>query len=131
MTKKASRKKYDSREVEKVLSFPLTEKELLEKAKELCDCRRELQNLEEKLSKIKAQHKSDVSRVEAEARALYHQIETKTEDRMSKCLEVMNYDDGVVEYKVNGQVMESRVMRQEERQVSMTIVPQQEEEGEV
>lgn len=101
----------------------MTESEFAQKGKDAAKLQREIEVLDNKLKAAKDEHKAETGVRESELGTILSTIRRGKEDREVECEEVMDFEKGTVEYFHKGELMESRTMRNDERQASMNIIP--------
>ena len=112
-------KEVQEKVIEKDLNFKLTEEDFADKGKEAGKIAGELNKLNIEFDKVKKEWKDKLNRKESELSIILGTIRRGDEDRRVKCVERKDFNNHVVEYIFNGDVMHSREMKMDERQMEL------------
>lgn len=107
------------------LTFTLTEADFAEKGKAAGRTAAELRGLEDEFDTLKKEWKGRLDDKESDLSDIHATIRRGKETRHVKCVERKDFNANSVEYLFNGEVLESRAMGLEERQ--LTLVAQAKE----
>lgn len=109
-------------EGEEVLTYtkPLSREEMDEFRENLTDEMIKARNLEEEFAQQKADHKNRIDPVNRGIAELLGIIRAKAIEVREECYLVPNYEDNMMEfYNANGEMIDSRRLRPEERQTTI------------
>lgn len=120
---KAISKGIQEKEVERYLTFILTEDEVRSKGIEAANVAYELGKKESEFDEVKKEWKKKIDRDEAELKGILSTIRAGKEDRHVKCLERKNFETHTVQYIYDGYVMFERPMEEHEMQFEMMNFP--------
>lgn len=118
----AKAKTVESTKTRKWFSFQLTTEETAKKGLRAAELAVEIVTKEEEANSVKDKFKGEVATLRREQAGLHRTIRAGSEQREVDCEEVKDWDRLLVEWKYKGDVMESRPMTAEERQVKLKLV---------
>lgn len=118
------------KEIEKYLNFKLTEEDFAEKGKEAGKLAGEFGKLEAEFDGIKREWKEKLESKETELSLVLGTIRRGDEDRKVKCIEQKDFVQHVVNYIFDGEIMHTRPMELNERQMELVRTPDIEKSSE-
>ena len=120
-TEKKTAKKPKIKIVERHCLIKLTEAETLERAKSAADSRVEVVKLETLADSATQEFKSKITLATEKQNRLLGIVKTESEWRYLDCKEIPNFDENIVEYTFEGEIVDSRKMSESEKQVEMRL----------
>ena len=107
------------KQIEKYLNFKLTEEDFADKGKDAGKLAGELGKLEAEFDGIKRQWKEKIEAKQTELDIILTTIRRGDEDRKVLCVEQKDFREHVVNYIFDGEIMHSRPMEMNERQMEL------------
>ena len=109
------------------VEFELTPDEIAARARDAAETQHEMNEAEARFAEMKQNHKNHVGALEGRTRDLLRAIRRGTEERLVECVEVKDYRRSIVEYLLNGEVVDERAMEPSERQAELLAMPMPEQ----
>lgn len=109
----------------------LTEEELIAKREQFVDNSIAVSKLEDELSEKKKEFKSKIDPLKLINRSLQYEVKTKKSEVKGTLFHMANHDSGYMEtYDEAGELVSSRRLRPDEKQIRMTVISQRAANGE-
>jgi len=109
------------------VEFELTPDEIAARARDAADTQHEMNECEARFVETKQNHKNHVGALEGRTRDLLRAIRRGTEQRVVECSERKDYRRSIVEYLLDGEVVDERAMEPSERQAELVAMPMPEQ----
>jgi hypothetical protein len=124
MAKKQTASKTVTRKITKALACKLTEPEVLQYGRDMAQAYAERERLTGELDAIKGEYKGKIAEQDAAIGKLQARVHSGMESRDVECVEEKNWTAATVRVTRTDthEVIESRPMREDEKQVELSIV---------
>lgn len=115
----AKAKNPEGKKVKRAIPFKLTEKEKSDRGEQAAKINEELEAAVEKRKIVMKDHNDNIKALTGKVSKLLKQINEGQERREAEVVEVKNFEGNVMEYYLDGEVVDSRAMTVEDRQLDL------------